>query len=954
MVARAFFARYLLSLLLLTAGANWAAAQNAAPGAAPNIEQRLRTAEQELRKRDYDAAEKSLLALEKDQQANGAMKAHIYCRLMDVYGAKKNKARETAYARKVLALPEAGTREKASALGCLAGASGFAARYTARYVQLRPEAEIERLSKEHIGYCQALLELEPTNVSYHLALARAWLERGEAEKAGAEFEAALAQPKLDPFQQGDALTGLASVALLKGDRAAAVRYCQDLIARNLETRRRYRADPVNEAKYAVQFLQEPELDYLKLPFDTGAKPFPRPQQATYTDNFVPLKQVALALGRDVKPDDVRIRLLKIKLARFGVVIADRAPFTISIGAVAEPRPPDRPEAYSLTVTKAGATINGHDAQGTLWGIVSFIQLVDRQGKPKVRICEVRDWPDTARRGFLQGYWKDALEFMLFCKLNTVVSQQGVQLTDPNAYLLWTPLEREVCARVSATFTAFGFRHYWGIRQWTMYPKLPLSSERTLNLQVVMCSEIASHGGHVYFPYDDGRFPLPQADLDKYGAAANIDAKYVSRLYQAVKQKYPDFHLVFCPPFYWGPDSPASYPEPREPYLKSLGDSLDPGVELFWTGPRVKGYRKTPAQVAWFARLTKRKPMIFQNGTGPHNTLSYITDETPQWRTWHYDGFFKNDIEAYLKNADMGQEAPQTATLADCLWNVHGYNAAASIRNAVAMLYGKDMFKILDPANQALAYLDKYKYGALTPEAFTEIPEIERRVKIADEAYNKGLAYNAFSLENFPGALGRGVGFAKRLLASAKEAPDLYSFAKHLLASAKNAPDFYSKYKNEIAETRKTAAKEVGVDAAKGDILKLPVDLLGGSLIVYDNRCPKRFATLLRGQKTAISRTHTSFSCDPFPPSGPYTLFVCAQDDDAKAQCRIRIKVNNTTLFEGPNKFVRHGWSVEKFAIPFDCLQRSNTLTIENLEDTAVNSGPPWFMVNYAVIKKGAK
>ena len=731
--------------------------------------------------------------------------------------------------------------------------------------------------------------------------------------------------------------GLANAALLKGDRAAATQYCKDLVARGLITRRRYRLDPVTEAKYGLQFLAEPAHDYLKLPFHTGAKAFPRPQQATYTEDFAPLAKVALVLGQDVKADDARIRLLKTKLTRFGVTFADQAQFTIRIGTKAKPQAPEKPEGYALTVTSNGAAINGHDAQGTLWGIVSLIQLVDREKGPKIRICEIIDWPDTARRGFLQGHWKDALEFMLFCKMNTVVSQSGVQITAASAHRPWTPLQREICRNMSAAFTAFGLKHYYGFRQWTMYPKLPLSSERTLDLHVKICSEIARNGGHIYFPFDDGRFPLPAADVKAFGSATNIDAKYVARLFRAVRKEHPGFHLVFCPPFYWGPDAAASYPEPRGPYLKSMGEHLDPGVEVFWTGPRVKGYSKNKKQVAWYANLTKRKPMIFQNGTGPHNLLSYITDETPQWRTWHYAGFFENDIEAYLKNAHMGQEAPQTATLADCLWNVEAYDAPTSARNAVAMLYGKEMFDILDVANQALAYLDKYVYGAVTPEALTEIPEIERRVKIAEEAYARGLAYNAFSLENFPGALARGVQFAKRLLSRARK-----------------APDFFAKYKKEIAETRALAEKEVGVEAAKGDILKLPIDLLGGTFIVYDNRCPKRFATLLRGQKTAIPRTTTSFTCDPFPSSGPYDLYLCAQDDDAEAPCKVRIAVNGTTVFEGPSKFVRYGWSVQKFTIPFEILKRGNTLTIENLEDSAVGSGPPWFMVNYAVIKKAVR
>jgi len=342
-------------------------------------------------------------------------------------------------------------------------------------------------------------------------------------------------------------------------------------------------------------------------------------------------------------------------------------------------------------------------------------------------------------------------------------------------------------------------------------------------------------------------------------------------------------------------------------------------------------------VAWYTNLTKRAPMIFQNGTGPHNLLSYITDETPQWKTWHYEGFFENDIEAYLKNSHMGMEAPQTTTLADCLWNVKAYDAAASIRNGVAMLYGKEMFDILDPANKALSYLDKYKYGAVTPEAVTEIPEIERRVKIAEEAYGKGVEYNEFSLQNFPGALGRGVQFAKRLAERAKK-----------------APDFYKRYAKDIDETRALAKKEVGIDTAKGDILKLPIDLLGGTLIVYDNRCPKRFATLIRGQRSAIPRTTTNFECDPFPPSGAYELHLSAQDDDAEAPCDIRITVNGTVVLEGPSSFGRYGWSVRKFVLPFDALKRNNSLKIECIEDSDIQTGPPWFMVNYAVIKKTAK
>jgi hypothetical protein len=193
------------------------------------------------------------------------------------------------------------------------------------------------------------------------------------------------------------------------------------------------------------------------------------------------------------------------------------------------------------------------------------------------------------------------------------------------------------------------------------------------------------------------------------------------------------------------------------------------------------------------------------------------------------------------------------------------------------------------------------------------------------------------LQNFSGYLGSAIGWYK-----------------NCAVAARKAPDFYKKYATDIAETRSLAEKEVGIDAAKGDLFKSPVDLVGGTLIVYDNKCPKRFASLIRGQKTAIPRTRANFACDPFPPSGPYELHISAQDDDAEAPCRIRIVVNDKTVFEGPSQFTRFGWSVQKFTIPFDCLKRGNVLVVENMEDSEVGSGPPWFMVNYAVIKKAVQ
>jgi hypothetical protein len=341
-------------------------------------------------------------------------------------------------------------------------------------------------------------------------------------------------------------------------------------------------------------------------------------------------------------------------------------------------------------------------------------------------------------------------------------------------------------------------------------------------------------------------------------------------------------------------------------------------------------------VKWYTDLTKRKPVIFQNGTGKHNLWSYITDETPDWKTWHYDGFLDKDLTGFLKN---GGEIPQVNTLADCLWNIKGYDSAASIRAAVAMFYGKDMFDLIDPANKAMTKLDKYPYMQIMPGAAEEADEIARLSAEANAALDKAMAYNREALEGWGGYL-----------------VNVIRSSKNLAEQAKNAPNLKATYGKAVDATREFAVKEAGIDEAKGDIFKSPIDLVGGELYEYAWRMiPKRFARCIRGKASGISTLTTGFDCDPFPPSGPYTLYLSGLDDDAEKGVTLRISVNGKAIFDGVSTFERFAWSMQKFTIPFETLKRGNTLVIEVLDEGLnVRSGPPFFMVNYAVLKKAVQ
>jgi hypothetical protein len=100
----------------------------------------------------------------------------------------------------------------------------------------------------------------------------------------------------------------------------------------------------------------------------------------------------------------------------------------------------------------------------------------------------------------------------------------------------------------------------------------------------------------------------------------------------------------------------------------------------------------------------------------------------------------------------------------------------------------------------------------------------------------------------------------------------------------------------------------------------------------------------------------SFTVEPFPPSADYKLIISGANDDSLKPCKIKIAVNSTTVFEGASPFSSQKWSVKEFKVPAAALSqfRNSTLTVSNMEDTDNLSGPPFFLLNYALLRKTAE
>ena len=828
---------------------------------------------------------------------------------------------------------------------------GFAYRYGVFDGETWSEEKIAAAERRALEIRRRLVELRPGDVREHLELGALLMYFGQERNDAALFKEALAEMEkaagLVTFVKGknDRLFAetrfwLADAQFAAGDRAAAQATLESVVEKKLNTWQRHAADWARYASDALLALKGNSFDRMELPLGNDARAFPEPQQAKYTEDFTRLGDVLLKLD-GIDEDDVRIRLLRTKLSRIGAKVEVAGLFgglfsgAYPISVALDPEAPvDKPEGYSLTVGADGVSIRARDRQGVLWGIVSTIQLVNRDTR-SIRHCEISDWPDTKDRGWLNNFFADATEYILFVKGNSCCHQHN-----PTEGNYMTPLRTFMIAEQAREYKAFGLTLYYGLRWISHCEQLAISEPRTLPFCIEVCKRYAKMGAGVYYPLDDVRFPMLKTDKEKFGTAANCDAKHVNAIFQGVVSEYPDFRMIFCPPFYWGPDAKAGYPEDRETYLKSIGEHLDPRVDVYWTGSQVKGYEKKKYQVEWFTNLTKHKPSIFQNVIAPHNHLDYGVDPIP-WSEIHYDGFCK-DISVFHNNSNHSGEANLLATECDWLWNSKAYDAKRSVRIGVSQYMGPGVTDILAEGLEDVAYFDKYPYGQINQNImYEDVAELERKYNHAKDCWERACAQvKKNGRGGIQGRFGSGVDWAGRVL-----------------KQAKNPPDFLSRYKKDMAETRERAIKETGADEKAGDLVYTPMDMNG----LMPSHSNGRFVKWMRGANSGACSLSCRFECDPFPPTGDYTLEVCGLQDELKDETNFKVIVNGQTVYDGPSGFPaargnlafgkKIDFEVRKFKIPFASMKRQNNLTIACSSPGYNKLGTPYIGVNYIVLKK---
>lgn len=111
-------------------------------------------------------------------------------------------------------------------------------------------------------------------------------------------------------------------------------------------------------------------------------------------------------------------------------------------------------------------------------------------------------------------------------------------------------------------------------------------------------------------FDDIPDRIADADLARWGSLAAAQADVANELFAAVRARKADAMTAFCPTPYCGRMADAHLG--GEGYLATLGASLDPAVDVFWTGPDIVSDAITVEHIQSVAAQLRRAPILWDN------------------------------------------------------------------------------------------------------------------------------------------------------------------------------------------------------------------------------------------------------------------------------------------------------------------------------------------------------
>ncbi|WP_300700258.1 beta-N-acetylglucosaminidase domain-containing protein [Bacteroides sp.] len=338
-------------------------------------------------------------------------------------------------------------------------------------------------------------------------------------------------------------------------------------------------------------------------------------------------------------------------------------------------------AYSISIDGKGISIIGYDEKGAFYGIQTLRQIMKSpiSANNKLPHLKINDYPDLPYRGVVEGFygtpWSHQVRLSLIdfygqFKMNYYLygPKDDPYHSCPNWRLPYPEKEAEsikelvtACNRNRVDFV------------WAIHPGQDIKwNDTDYNNLVHKFNLMYDLGVHSFAIFFD--------DIEGEGTNPTKQTELLNRLNRDfVKAKGDVSPLIVCPTDYsklWANPTPQGS-------LSIYGNTLDPSINVFWTGDVVCS-DLTKETMDWVNSRIKRPALYWWN----FPVTDYARHIIMQGPAYGLDtSLTSNDLCGLISNPMEHGEASKLALygVADYAWNIAGYNPIDNWERGIAEL-----------------------------------------------------------------------------------------------------------------------------------------------------------------------------------------------------------------------------------------------------------------------------
>ena len=206
-----------------------------------------------------------------------------------------------------------------------------------------------------------------------------------------------------------------------------------------------------------------------------------------------------------------------------------------------------------------------------------------------------------------------------------------------------------------------------------------SSEADRTALLAKLSSVAALGArHFALLFDDIPPQMHPDDMQRYAGLGEAQAIVTNIAAAHLRDLEPDSTLLFCPTEYCARRAAPNVAQ--SPYLRALGQLLEPEIGFLWTGPEVVSPLISPDSIRELAAVIGRKPVLWDNlhanDYAPRRVHLGPYDRSPELRA---------EVAGILSNPNTPFEVnyPSLASLADYARGAADWTARGSVRSALS-------------------------------------------------------------------------------------------------------------------------------------------------------------------------------------------------------------------------------------------------------------------------------